>query len=206
MADDPHLTRILDTARLRLPGATDFVLQTELMNVIQEFCVVTDAWQDDVCLTLCPGQCEYTIFSPDGNGEIYRLMWVANADPQGPDFTAQSWLPTPETFKTTYDPSAAMKVKLRVSLQPSELGRNQNFPAVPPWFWSDYTRAMQDGLIAAMTAQPAKPYSNAQLAQFYMRSFQRDCSLARARVIHGRTHGGQAWAYPQSFAVRRRKY
>ena len=207
MADDPHLTRILDTARLRLPGATDFVLQTELMNVIQEFCVVTDAWQDDVNRsTLCPGQCEYTIFSPDGNGEIYRLMWVANADPQGPDFTAQSWLSTPETFKTTYDPSAAMKVKLRSFAAAERAGPQPELPRraalvlerLHPGDAGRPDRRDDGAARQAVLERPVGVVLHAAVSSATVRS------PARASSTAGRM-AGQAWADPQSFAVCRRK-
>ena len=200
------VTRIFDTARLRLPGATDGVMQLEFMNVVQDFCVATSAWQDATDVKLEPNVTLYDLVPPDANGDIKRIVDVENKDPQAPRFTASVWMPVPGVMQISYLPQAEQDVIVWVALQPNELGCKQGLPSVPDWFWTDYTQTLQDGLIGNMLVQPAKPYSNPAMGQFYLKRFVSGKSTARIQVDNGRRMGAQHWRYPQGFAVRRRKY
>jgi hypothetical protein len=206
MGDDPHVQRIIDSARVSLPGATDGTMRLELFNVVEEFCRETNAWQDVSCLTLCPQQCEYPIYSTDGNGEIYRLLGVENACPTDPKFTARSWMPIPGVLRVDFVPSAPQDLHVVTALSPSELGRNQQFPGVPDWFISQYAPTLTAGLAGKMMAQPAKPYSSPQLATSNLGKYRRGIAQTRMFLQHGNLQEGARWNFPQSFAVRRRKY
>ena len=200
------LTRIFDTARLRLPGATDGVMQLEFQNVMQDFCVTTNAWVDGTDVQLRPGINLYDLVPPNASGTIKRIMYVEDADPQAPHWAASAWMPLPGVMQVDFIPTAEQNLIVYVALQPSEHGCNQNFPDVPDWFWTDYTRPLQDGLIGNMMVQPAKPYSNPQMGQFYLKRFNSGMSTVRIQADNGRRYGGQHWAFPQGFAVKRRKY
>ena len=200
------VTRIFDTARLRLPGATDGVMQLEFMNTVQDFCVATNAWQDATDVHLEPNVNLYDLVPPDANGDIKRIMYVEDADPSAPKWTANAWMPAPGVLQINFLPQAEQDLIVYVALQPNELGCKQNFPGVPDWFWTDYTQAITDGLIGNMLVQPAKPYSNPQMGQFYLKRFIAGKSAARIQLDNGRRYGGQHWAFPQGFAVKRRKY
>ena len=206
MMQNASVTRIFDTARLRLPGATDGVMQLEFMNVVQEFCVTTSAWVDATDVRLEPNVNLYDLVPPDANGEIKRIVSVENADPQAPRWTSPAWMPVPGVMQIDFIPQADQDIIVFVALQPSELGCKQNFPGVPDWFWTDYTKTLQDGLIGNMLVQPAKPYSNPQMGQFYLKRFISGMSAARIQADNGRRLGGQHWVFPQGFAVGRRKY
>jgi hypothetical protein len=206
MGENPTITRLLDTARARLPGVTDGLLKLELMNVIEDFCQQTSVWQDCSCLCLVPNKCEYSIFSSDGNGEIYRIIDVESACSTAPRFTAQAWMPVPGVLKVGFIPSSSWDLSVITALVPSELGKTQNYPGVPDWFWQANIRGITDGLIGRMMLQPAKPHTNPQLAQVHMAAYNRRLQWARMESVNGRVLGGQHWAYPQGFAVRRRKY
>ena len=200
------VTRIFDTARLRLPGATDGVMQLEFMNVVQEFCVTTSAWVDATDVTLEPQTNLYDLVPPDANSDIKRIMHVENADRDAPLWTAGAWMPAPGVMQIDFLPAVAQDIVVFVALQPNELGCKQNFPGVPDWFWTDYTRVLTDGLIGNMLVQPAKPYSNPQMGQFYLKRFNSGMSTARIQASNGRRYDAQRWVFPQGFAVKRRKY
>ena len=200
------LTRIFDTARLRLPGATDGVMQLEFMNVVQDFCITTSAWVDATDVTLEPQTNLYDLVPPDANSDIKRIMHVENADRDAPLWTAGAWMPVPGVMQIDFLPAVAQDIVVYVALQPNELGCKQNYPGVPDWFWTDYTKTLTDGLIGNMLVQPAKPYSNPQMGQFYLKRFNSGMSTARIQVANGRRYDGQRWTFPQGFAVKRRKY
>ena len=200
------VTRIFDTARLRLPGATDGVMQLEFMNVVQEFCVTTNAWVDATDVRLEPNVNLYDLVPPDANGDIKRIMYIETLDTEAPAWTAPAWMPAPGVMQIGFVPQAPQDIVVFVALQPNELGCKQNFPGVPDWFWTEYTKAITDGLIGNMLVQPAKPYSNPQMGQFYLKRFASGMSTARIQADNGRRYGGQHWTFPQGFAVKRRKY
>ena len=200
------VTRIFDTARLRLPGATDGVMQLEFMNVVQEFCTTTSAWIDATDVHLEPNVNLYDLVPPDANGDIKRIMYVEDADPQAARWTAGAWMPAPSVMQIDFVPATRQDIVVFVALQPNELGCKQGIPGAPDWFYSDYTQTLTDGLIGNMLVQPAKPYSNPQMGQFYLKRFASGKSTARIQASNGRRFDAQRWSFPQGFAVRRRNY
>ena len=57
---------------------------------------------------------------------------------------------------------------------------------MPDWFYTEYTQALTDGLVGNMLVQPAKPYSNPQMGQFYLKRFISGKSTARIQAENGR--------------------
>jgi hypothetical protein len=204
--ENASVTRIFDTARLRLPGATDGVMQLEFTNVVQEFCVTTNAWVDATDVELQPNTNLYDLVPPDANGDIKRIMYVENLDREAPAWTAPAWMPVPGVMQIGFVPQVKQDIVVFVALQPNERGCKQSIPGVPDWFYTDYTKQLTDGLIGSMLVQPAKPYSNPQMGQFYLKRFLSGMSTVRIQADNGRRYGGQHWAFPQGFAVKRRKY
>jgi hypothetical protein len=206
MTCNATVTRIFDTARLRLPGATDGVMQLEFMNMVQDFCITTSAWVDATDVKLEPQVNLYDLVPPDANGDIKRIMYVENLDREAPQWTAPAWMPVPGVMQIGFIPQAEQDIVVYVALQPNELGCKQSIPAVPDWLFTDYTQTLTDGLISNMLVQPAKPYSNPQMGQFYLKRYISGKSTARIQAENGRRMSGQRWTFPQGFAVRRRKY
>ena len=206
MGDDPHIQRVVDSARVNLPGATEGMLRLELFNVVEEFCRETNAWRNCICFSLVPQKCEYPIYPTDSAGEIYRLLGVESACPTDPRFTAHAWMPLPGIVRIDFPPSAYQDLHAMVALSPSELGRNEQYPGLPDHMWSEYGPILTAGVIGKLMAQPAKPYSSTQLAPSYLGKYRREIARTRMFLQHGRLQDGQRWTFPQSFAVRRRKY
>ena len=125
------VTRIFDTARLRLPGATDGVMQLEFMNTVQDFCVATSAWIDATDVELEPNVNLYDLVPPDANGDIKRIMYVENLDREAPRWTAPAWMPVPGVMQIGFVPQARQDIVVYVALQPNELGCKQGIPGDP---------------------------------------------------------------------------
>jgi len=71
--------RLLQTLRVRTPGAPDPMLQLELFNIMDEFFRRTSAWQQESPIELIEGQMDYPIPTPP-NATVVRVLWAKHND------------------------------------------------------------------------------------------------------------------------------
>lgn len=196
-----NFSRLMDILRVRLPGARDNVISIELYLLINEFLQESNVWVDEIDVTIVPGQDEYTISSI--NGVINRLMTLVDADDRV--------VPCRLTPPTLYNPDFALKLGsvpsntatfrayVAITLDPNA----QPEDALPDWIITKYREGIEDGLLARMMLQVAKPYSNPKLAQYHTARYRRAIALARNEALHAYKFRGQGWSYPRNFFGKR---
>jgi hypothetical protein len=74
MACEP-MDRIMSTLRVRVPGATDEILQLELYNVLDRFFRRTNVWRYHSTTNLEKEITRYNIFPP-ADAALVRVMWA----------------------------------------------------------------------------------------------------------------------------------
>lgn len=199
MADSPTLLRLMDNLRLELPGAVDGMIQLQLFNAVSDFCDRTNAWR---CYNDIITEVDVDIYAlyPSVSGAVAkRLLSAANADANGPTYTGQAALLTPNRVALSRVPDQPMTLRLYLALIPGELSTKQVYPPMPDWFWLDYFEAIKAGVLARMMSQIAKPYSNPTMAGAHLRMYTRAVMEARTSAQDGRIYGGQNWRFPQTF-------
>jgi hypothetical protein len=193
------VSRLLNNARIHLPGVLDTVLYVELFNTFDDFFRSSNAWQVASDVALTAGTTGYTIAPPTGALPV-RLMGVVDADRRPVPAT----MPTPGKIELMAAPSVASTVSATIAYSPDEPTDANSPPAFPAWVVDQYLNGLVHGLVARVMAHPAKPYTNATFAKYHFAEFQKTKSLAKSDATRLNTARVQAWRFPQSFAVRRR--
>lgn len=188
---------LINSVRARLPSALDGVVRLELQNVLKDFLSESNLYVDSIPISILVGQTDYTVYSI--NGIINRLMTVTdsynNPVPSSlvpPSLTVQDYrvrLGIKPSTATTYTAYLALTPDPSVPVDQS----------VPDWVIAKYREGFEDGILARMMTQPAKPYSNIKLADYHGRKYRRAITLARNEALHAYKFRGQGWGYPQGF-------
>ena len=197
------INRLMDNARIRLPGALDNAIKLEIFSVLNEFFQATNIWTEDIDFSVTPTNDSYLdnpaaytyTITPVSGGVINRLIAVWNSD----GFAQAATMPIPGEVILKFSPNEADTYTARVAKTVNEPLDNEGYPDFPAWVLNKYGNEMLDGVLARMMGQIAKPYSSAQLALYHMREFRRAIGRAKAEALHGNVYRGQSWRFPQSF-------
>lgn len=192
--------RFMQNVRTHAPGALDDVIQMELYNTLKEFFSGSDVWKDTSSLAVTTATKSYTITPTDTTGLINRLVRVADAN----DVDVAATMEIPGTLVLNQFPSNNQTYSVTISLSAIDPADSNNYPQFPTWVADKYDTCLMDGTIGRMLAQPAKTYTNQQLAIYHLRRFRSLHAQARAESLHKNLGRGQTWAFPQNFKTHRR--
>lgn len=193
--------RLIKNALVSLPGSLDSVIRLELFNVLDTFFRDSSIWQEDATFSVVLNDPVGTIYyiEPESVATIVRLIAVQNeaAIPQKAMMAlpGEVTLVSPPGQDATYTATVALSVIDPVG--------GDGYPEFPAWILEKYSVGILDGVLGRMMAQPAKPYTNAQLALGHMRAFRSTVAVAGTEATHRNVHNAQAWMYPRQFRTRR---
>lgn len=204
------MNRLMDNARVKLPGALDNAIQLELFATLTEFFQDTNIWVEDVEFAVTPTNDSY-LDNPDAytyelqileGGAINRLIGVVDSS----GFAQRATMPTPGYVLLAYSPNKSDTYTARVAKTITDPVTRDGYPVFPEWVLNKYGSDILDGVLGRMMGQIAKPYTSPQVALFHLRKFQQSVNKARAEAMHGNVYRGQNWRFPQTFASRRHKH
>lgn len=203
---DADMNRLMDHARIRLPGALDAAIQMELFATMNEFFQGSNIWYEDIKFAVQPtGDAfidnpeAYTYDVMPMQGTITRLMGII--DSQG--HAQQGYMPTLGRIILSFSPNNADTYTARVALTVSDPVTRSGYPEIPVWIMAKYGNDILEGLLSRMMSQIAKPYSSPQMAQYHGRLFKQAVSQAKVEASHQNVYRGQSWRFPQTFSRRR---
>lgn len=197
------MNRLMDHARIRLPGALDSAIKMEMFSVMNEFFQASSAWYEDISFSVtptgnsyfdAPGDYTYTLVPTLGS--IVRLVWVMNSDAS----TVRCSMPTPGEVILANSPDQAQTYLARVILTVTDPVTTDGYPVFPAWVLNKYGNEILDGVLGAMMSQIAKPYTSPAAAVYHLKGFRRGVRQAKGDAIHGNLQRGQNWQFPQTFA------
>lgn len=201
------MNRLMDNARVKLPGALDATIQLELFAVLNEFFQASNLWYEDIAFSVTPttqtyleNPSAYTYeLIPLEDGTINRLMTVVDSA----GFPQSGIMPTPGFVTLQHSPNKADTFIARVGKTVTDPTATDGSPIFPDWVMNKYGNDILDGVLGRMMAQIAKPYSSPALASVYVRKFKQSINKARAEAMHGNLYRGQSWRFPRAFSARR---
>jgi len=193
------LTRLMNNARVRLPGATDDMLKVELFNVLDEFFQNSKAWKEDITVRGKANKYEYELV-PSEPGVIESLIGVADADER----PVRAAMPMLGTLNLQTAPSQDQDYVATVSLTVVDPVKTDGYPQFPAWLLQKYGAHILDGLLGRMMSQIAKPYSSQQMAVYHLKRFRNGMAQARAESKHQNLYAGQTWRFPRIAPGRQR--
>jgi hypothetical protein len=200
------MNRLMDNARIRLPGAVDGAIQLELFSCLNEFFQTANCWTEDIpfdvfqtSLNAYQNPEAFTYEVIPTMGVINRLMYVI--DTQGNPRGAS--MATPGLIVLDYSPETNTTYTARVALTVTDPVTRDGYPEFPSWFLNKYGNDILDGVLARMMSQAAKPYSNMTMAAVHGKNFRGAISQAKVEAMHKNVYRGQSWQFPRTFARRR---
>lgn len=193
-AETPDIDRLLNQARINLPGASDAALKLGLFDVFSEFFNMSSSWRENIDISIVPSTQDYDVVPAEG-GTIIRLVGVqdSNKFPQPANMADFGTIHfrDPYNIAQTFTSQVVKNVVLPTN--------DNHIPEVPDWTLRVYGMTIMAGLLGYMYAQPAKTYTNETNAAYWMKKFQNGIAMARAAALRNNTFGTQAWSFPQTF-------
>lgn len=189
--------RVIETVRPHLPGVIDRAIKQELFLLCHDFFKNSLTWRNTIEFTILAGDTTATV-NPAA-GRIYSLLEVKNVD----DIPVSGiYMTEPGEMKTHIAPTEDTTYYGTFSLTVTDPIDADSFPLVPNDTIERYTDEFVNGIKARMMIQPSKPYTNPQMASYYMSQYMGGRARARNDINTGYTYGSQRWAFPQTFRVR----
>jgi len=200
------MNRLIDHARIRLPGALDAAIQMELFSVMNEFFQSSNIWYEDIQFPVQPTNDSY-LDNPEAytydvipsQGSITRLFGVV--DSKG--FSIKAFMPTLGQVILNFSPNTADTYTARVLLTVTDPVTREGYPEFPDWILNKYGNDILEGVLGRMMSQIAKPYTSTAGAQFHLKNFKQAVAQAKVEASHQNVYRGQNWRFPQTFARRR---
>lgn len=193
--------RLLNLARVKLPGSSDAAIKAELFEVLHEFCNETNVWWVDVPITTVVGVNKYPVISSTP-GEIVRLISLRDGD-----FNAwpasMPQVPIIQLSQLPQQVSTVQVITARIAYVPgvpvTRDGETGSLPEIPEELLPLYAPNILDGLLGRMMAHISKPYSNERMSLYHLRRFRSALTATRAAVLHQNSYGVNTWNYPQGW-------
>jgi len=199
----PEMIRLMDQARIRLPGAVDAAILIELFAVMKEFFIETNTWREKLEFTAMPTPGPYSThpeaYSYDlvpVQGSVVRLMAVTDAEGR----PVPAAMPVPCSVVLERGPSAPETYTAHVVLTVSDPTTRDDYPQFPLWVLNRYFTPILDGLLGRMMSQIAKPYSSPTIAMAHLRRFRKGMSEARVDGRRRNVYAAPTWRFPRGFA------
>jgi hypothetical protein len=187
--------RLMKIVRTQLPGAVDDAIRLELFNVLNMFLRDTGAWREDIPVALVAGVTDYAVTPESTNAAlIVRLQSVTD---DVTNVRVPMTMSEPGELVAVTEPSTSQNVTATVVLTVGDPQTSDGYPFVPEWIVQQYYTALAAGVVGAMMASPAKPYTNERLAILNTRRFNTAKAMARVGTLHDNLQSAQAWRFPQ---------
>lgn len=196
-----EMDRLLDQARIRLPGAVDAAIIPELTSVLREFFSGSNVWREEITfpvfatssnIFLDPDDFAYDLVPSEG--AILRLLGVRTASGTG----IHARMPVPGTVLLSVSPSSDTDYIAAVVLTVAPPAPS-TVPTAPEWVVERHHDVLLDGLLGRMMSQLAKPYSSPSIAAVHLRRFKRGTAEAKVEANRGNVYAAPSWRFPGAF-------
>jgi hypothetical protein len=204
LGEDPQLERLYDNVQAMVPGVLLPVVKMAAWNTIEEFYIRSTWRREWVEWCLPPGVNEVDFNPYDGD---WLVAWVLDfgSSNHGMDrgfFSYGSIVrmmvkPPARLIAVDCSPNAERRGWALLALKPVNF--NTEFD---PLLFQQWFETILDGILYRLMVQPAKPYSNAQMAQFHAKMWKAGCNRARVVATKDYTNGPGRWAFPYFSAGR----
>lgn len=190
--------RLFQQLRTSLPGATDTTITAELWEVWTDACRDAYVWRETIAVPLVEGDDTYTVTVT--GAEIVQAFSVSHASMDVSNVLFEfSTLRIVGVVPSTAD--ALEPLYLVAALAPALDPGADVESWMPGDLWALLHQMLLAGVKSRMMAQPAKPYSNPQMAAFHGREYRSLKAVEKRRAEVGNRRGLQTWTFPP-FAVR----
>lgn len=207
------LARIIDNAKVSLPGAMDGAIRRQLFNTLKEFFERSECWQTCIVvpIILTPTPIALYELPTDDYCAIVRLVWLEGGitcPPTSPSDPLARGLPKKGFLVKTGPrahlqlgeyPSSAEDWRAHLVMTVVDPTNQEGIPNFPEWIGERYHDYLTSGVIKRMALEPKKPYSDMSMVKYHGAQFETGMNLARSQAQVGYVADGQSWRFPGSF-------
>jgi hypothetical protein len=208
--DKNDFTHFMNQARMKLTGASDAGIKSELFEVLREFFEGSNSWRHATHFNVVAGQQKYFV-EPDDGGQIIRLLGVED----GNHCTQAAFMPEFGEIHVRYPINVTTVQPLTAPPYPIIANApwrawfveniklpttNDLTPIVPKWVFKVYQTYLLDGLLGKMMSQEGKSYTNDEKAAYHLRRFLAGIQIVRTAANRANTVGAQNWRYPRGWS------
>ena len=194
--------RLMNNARVKLPGALDAVLKMEFFGVLKYLFSYSNIWTEDIPFDVLPTDANritnpdaFTYYVSPTTGMVVRLMGVVNGNGAG----VRCIMPVPGEIVLLASPNEPTTYYARVALTVLDPVTPEGYPDFPETILMQYSNEILDGLLGRMMSQVAKPYSSKDGAVMHTKLFTAAVARIKAEAMRQGLYGAQAWRYPRTF-------
>lgn len=201
MAADAEVTRLMNSAMSRLPGATTGNIQQELFNVMDEFFKASNIWKENIDVPVPggdPAGTPYVLASAEP-AIINLLMWVYTKDTSGNvdrGSPVAAAMEIPGELTLGVQPSSTTTLVATVALTVQDPVNRDGYVVFPMWVLQKYSDVILDGVLGKMMSQRNKPWTDTQMTVYHNRKFEGGKARARVDGTRNNTYRQQAWRFP----------
>jgi hypothetical protein len=201
--------RLMNQARIQLPGSSDAGVKGVMFDIIDEFFDVSNSWTEWLSLAILPGAQIYAVY-PQHGGMINRLVTALDSNqvvlPAGitfgdsPASVGHIHVDPPGvvlslTFPQNTSYSASVLVTKKTILPTS----GDDIPNAPSWLFPLYARYILEGTVGTLMMQKGKSYTDFNNAPFHLKKFRDGMAMAKTATMRSGIFGGQSWGFPRLF-------
>ena len=175
------VTQFVDKVRPQLCGCPDIRIKTEVMNVLHDFCSMTQAWQEWLPdITVTQDDEEILIPQPTGKHILYIVAVKCNGKLRefGIDDSAVTLTDAGVLAGVDVRCDGVMQVKASFTVLPDST-------EVPDMFWLRYRDVIASGVLANLYGQLRKPWGNSDLYMVNARQYSDGIATVRGDIVHG---------------------
>jgi hypothetical protein len=189
---NPDVNRVIENVLAVVPAVTPTNTRLCLFNALEEFALRGVYFRETVNWTMAIGvtSVDFNPFSAD-----MSVCWILQQT------GLYRWIINPPAEMVDLNPPTMVRTgEAIVALKPRALDVN-----FPPHLWTQWFETILDGTLGRLYAQPAKPWSNPQLAQYHGSRFRMGFNRARDIAARGYSNQHHTWAFPVVARGRRKQ-
>jgi hypothetical protein len=201
---------IINRVRASINGCPDFVIETELLYTLREFCDFTHVWTDDVSLFI-PPETRLVPITLRYPADIIAIVKASYPDGDEIDRRCYSLDYDNNIIFETVLSGNGINIIVRVALKPVQLddyvrsdgyidGANlnifavngqraiQHLKAVPDFIFRDYVEILVHGVLGRLFEMRNTPWFDGRLSQYHLEKFRDSLGKPRIDMLKGRTN------------------
>jgi hypothetical protein len=191
---DAYWMMLMGQVQVSLAGASNAELKVQVFDVLDEFFMGSNCWQEAVTFTVIPNTLDYPVNVTTGRiSKLYAVIDQNNV-PQPAFMPTVGIIHVPFAYTTVQPMTAVLTKTVTDPLRCFP-------PHIPDWTLPRYRLGLQHGVLGNMMQQPGMSWSNPQLALFHLQKFRDEISHARVAMTTQNAVGAQNWKFPQQFRV-----
>lgn len=195
----PGVEKLQDNIQVLIAGAALPLVNLVIANALDEFHSRSTYKRQLVWWTMGPGVTEVDLSPFDGNYQVAHVLDVCG-------LSTYQINPLGQLVDLGGYPTGTRKGSALLALKPLSFAAITGAGNIAPELWSEHFETLLAGTLGRLYAIPSRPWTDAKMAEFHMRTWRMGIQRARAGASdpHMNGSGAARWGFPYFARGRRR--